>query len=372
MPYELTEEQRQVYRETSIRSQLRKIELLQRHAETIVRRRLPTARLDPNTLMPAIIQHGLTALSLFSGGGGLDLGFDRGGFEHVASYEVLEICARTLKTNRPHWAVHGGADGDVVNAGWTRYRGVDVVHGGPPCQPFSIAGRQEGANDPRNMWPQFVRCVLEVRPRAFVAENVPGLLDDKFSQFVAENILAPLSGRYTIKRFVLSADDFGVPQARKRVFFVGFRNKREASRFSIPECTHGESYGLAPQNTARHSIGLAPIGFDSVVPTLRSGFTGPRKTTSVVNSKASMIAWNRLEIWPHGVQTTREQAAIYPPENGHHRLSAADCGIFQGFPEQWKFEGAAYQVLGQIGNSVCPPVAYAVAKHVAVALGAIE
>lgn len=376
MPYDLTEEQRQIYRQTSIRSQQRKIELLQRAAAT-GNNALHDPRLDPDTLMPLIQPHGMVALSLFSGGGGLDLGFERSGFNHAGSYEVLEICAKTLEANRPDWHVFGGDAGDVRGVNWLPYRGhVDVVHGGPPCQPFSTAGKQGGVNDPRNMWPDFVRCVREVRPRAFVAENVPGLLDDKFSGFVNEFILGPLGRSYTITRFVLRAEDFGVPQARKRVFFVGFRNKRDADRYVIPQATHGDTPNLLtpnllPRNTARHSIGLPDIGFDCVVPTLRSGFTGPRKTTSVVNSQASMAIWERLQIWPHGVQPTRLQAVVYPPENGHHRLSGPDCGILQGFPDSWKFQGAAYQILGQIGNSVCPPVAYAVATSVADALGII-
>jgi len=365
MPYDLTEEQRQVYRETSRRSQQRKIELLQHAIDNVHQNEVTyEPRLNPATLMPRLEDNELRALSLFSGGGGLDLGFERAGFRHVASYELLEIGAKTLSTNRPEWTVYGGDAGDVRNVDWEKYRGlVDVIHGGPPCQPFSIAGRQAGINDPRNMWPEFVRSVLEIRPRAFVAENVPGLLDEKFSDFVNTFILSPLREFYSITKFVLKADDFGVPQARRRVFFVGFLNEVAAQRFLIPTPTHGEDLNLLPRNTARHAL-----GFDCLVPTLRSGFTGPRNTTSVVNSKASMIIWNNLQIWPHGVQKSRAQAVVYPPENGHHRLAGSDCGILQGFPEDWFFDGAAYQILGQIGNSVCPPVAYAVATSVAAAL----
>jgi DNA (cytosine-5)-methyltransferase 1 len=373
MPYDLTDEQRQAYRETSLKAKQRKSELLQKYDNfSPGNNALHEPRLDPARLMPELPSNGLTALSLFSGGGGLDLGFERSGYAHAASYEILDICGKTLKKNRPSWNVYSGPEGDVQSVDWRKYRGVEIVQGGPPCQPFSTAGKQIGAADPRNMWPEFVRCVLAVKPRAFVAENVPGLMDEKFSGFVDENIISPLSNSYTITKFVLRAEEFGVPQARKRVFFVGFRNQRDFKRFRAPEPTHGESDllegGVLPLNLARYSIGLPDIGFDSLVPTLRSGFTGPRKTTSVVNSKASMNNWGRLQIWPHGVQPTRLQAAIYPPENGHHRLSGPDCGILQGFPLDWHFEGASYQILGQIGNSVCPPVAYAVALQVAIAL----
>lgn len=378
MAYDLTDEQRDRYRATSIRSQLRKVELLRGHSEDSPMPGIQLGeRLDPNDLMVQVESNGLAALSLFSGGGGLDLGFERAGFGHAASFEILDICGETLRANRPSWDVRSGStDGDVRAASFTPFRGIDVVHGGPPCQPFSTAGRQAGADDPRNMWPDFVRCVKQTRPRAFVAENVPGLLDRKFESFVRDNILAPLEAHYTIFKFKLAAHDFGVPQARRRVFFVGFRAARDAARWIEPNPTHGDSRSLLspilPRNTARSSLGLPDSGFDAVAPTLRSGFTGPRNTTGVVNSKASLKVWNEMRIWPNGVQPTRSMAAAYTPENGHFRLSIDDCALLQGFPSAWRFSGAVYQALGQIGNSVCPPVAYAVAKQVATALGAAQ
>jgi DNA (cytosine-5)-methyltransferase 1 len=323
--------------------------------------------------MPLLDPNGLSTLSLFSGGGGLDLGFERAGFGHSASYEWLEICGQTLRSNREAWKILSGPDsGDVQRAAFTPFRGVDVVHGGPPCQPFSVAGKQLGESDERNMWPEFVRCVLQTRPRAFVAENVPGLLDRKFEDFVRDNILEPLEPKYRIFKFKLAAHDFGVPQARRRVFFVGFRARRDAERWEQPEPTHGDVESLfgplLPRNTTRRSLGLPDIGSDVVAPTLRSGFTGPRNTTGVLNSKAALKVWNDLRVWPNGVQPSRLLADAYPPENGHFRMAVADCALLQGFPSDWKFCGAAYQALGQIGNSVCPPVAYVVARQVARAL----
>ena len=380
MPYDLTEEQRDRYRATSIRSQSRKREFLRDHDEhdPFIESKLGD-RLDTDDLMPQLPPNGLSSLSLFSGGGGLDIGFERAGFEHRASVEILDVCGETLRANRPHWDVHSGElKGDVRVHEFSRYRGVDIVHGGPPCQPFSIAGKQGGAEDPRNMWPDFVRCVLEARPKAFVAENVPGMLDKKFESFIQDNILTPLEGSYTVFKFKLAAHDFGVPQARRRVFFVGFRSPKVAKGWAQPNPTHGDVNTLfgavLPRNTARRSLGLpeSESGFDVVAPTLRSGFTGPRNTTGVLNSKAALKVWNDLKIWPNGVQSSRSKAAAYPPENGHFRLSVPDCALLQGFPANWKFSGAVYQSLGQIGNSVCPPVAYVVARQLARALLGIK
>jgi DNA (cytosine-5)-methyltransferase 1 len=374
MPYEITEERREQYREASLRSRERKRLALEKKAFQPIHQ-VNSPFLDPNDLMPQQSGSGLYSLSLFSGGGGLDLGFERAGFRHAASYEILDVCKETLNTNRPNWEVYGGNEGDVRSVNWKKlHDGVDVIHGGPPCQPFSIAGNQKGEEDERNMWPSFVRAVLDLEPSAFVAENVPGLLDPKFSSFVSTVIEKPLSRKYSITRFCLSSEGFGVPQSRKRVFFVGFRRSVHLRKFLVPCPTHTIddelAFGLSRCLGARQALGLGGIGFDWVAPTLRSGFTGPRNTTGVVNSKASMELWNKLQIWPNGVQANREAASLFPPENGHFRMSIQDCGILQGFPEDWQFSGAVYQVLGQIGNSVCPPVAYAVAMNVAKALKA--
>ena len=373
MPYDISEEKRDWYRRVSARSRRRKKAAcsgeLVRGSVTV-----NVPRLRPEDLMPRRQRHGLRALSLFSGGGGLDLGFERAGFDHVASFDVLEICGATLRRSRPDWRVFRGSAGDVNRVDWSRFAGAaDVVHGGPPCQPFSIAGRRNGGRDHRDMWPAFISAVRGIEPAAFVAENVPGLLDPKFGRYVEEVILAPLASRYHVVQFKLQATDFGVPQVRKRVVFAGFRSPEAARRHHVPSPTHGDRddlFSRAPRTPgARAALGLPDIGFDCFAPTLRSGFTGPRKSTSVLNSKASQAVWRQLRIWPNGVQKSRKAAAMFPPENGHFRLSVQDCALLQGFSDDWFFEGSAYQILGQIGNSVCPPVGYAVATSVAAALG---
>ena len=374
MPYHISEERRDWYRRMSARSRQRKI-AAGNGALAGGSSQVNTPNLDPETLMPALAPHRLRALSLFSGGGGLDLGFERAGFEHVASFDILDICRSTLRQSRPAWTVFGGQEGDVQARDWSRFRGqVDVVHGGPPCQPFSIAGKRHGSHDPRDMWPAFIDAVHKMEPAVFLAENVPGLLDSRFSRYVSDVILKPLSSHYQVSTFRILASDFGVPQVRKRVFFVGFRRRAAPGHFRVPAPTHRVAADLFDRRErttgARAALGLPDIGFDCCAPTIRSGFTGPRKSTSILNSKASQAVWARLKIWPNGVQRDREAAAKFPPENCHFRLAVQDCALLQGFPESWRFAGAAYQVIGQIGNSVCPPVAYAIAKAVARALGA--
>lgn len=106
----------------------------------------------------------------------------------------------------------------MTNVDWKKYKGkIDVIHGGPPCQPFSIAGEQKGLDDERNMWGEFNRAVNTIKPKAFVAENVLGLLNPKFEGFVQKYILDELAD-YHIVKFEMHASDYGVPQIRKRVF----------------------------------------------------------------------------------------------------------------------------------------------------------
>ena len=373
MPYNISEDKRDWYREISARSRLRKKAAINGELQHDLSR-INKPILKPKKLMPQRRQHSLRVLSLFSGGGGFDIGFERAGFGHVASFDIMDICGATLQRNRPQWNVLCGSSGDVTKADWSAYKGkVDLIHGGPPCQPFSIAGKQNGSKDDRDMWPAFIDAVLTLMPAAFVAENVPGLLDTKFRKYVDEVILAPLTPHYHIFKFKTVASDFGVPQIRKRVIFVGFRSARVANFYRIPEPTHlpKDSLFYTGRYTmgARMALGLEYIGFDCFAPTFRSGFTGPRKSTSILNSKASQKVWEKLQIWPNGVQKSRSEAIMFPPENGHFRLSVQDCALLQGFPDDWAFQGAVYQILGQIGNSVCPPVGYAIAKSVSRVLG---
>jgi hypothetical protein len=187
----LTTSQREAYRQRSAQSRLRKAAALRGDGPPPLHA-LNTPVLDPMTLMPERRENGIRSLSLFSGGGGLDLGFVRAGFSPIASYELLRDAAATLEKAIPGHMVFGGEDGDVRSVKWENWRGsVDIVHGGPPCQPFSSAGRQQGYADSRDGWPAFVDAVLRVSPAAFVAENVPALASAKFADYVSRMILAP-------------------------------------------------------------------------------------------------------------------------------------------------------------------------------------
>lgn len=374
--WDISEKERAVFRETTLAAQRAKRLAV---AGKCIEPKHPiyTPRLDPDSLMPAMSSNGLRTLSLFSGGGGMDIGFERAGFEHVAHYEIMAGAGAVLRAARPDWHVFSGDNGDVRRVDWSKYRGkIDVLHGGPPCQPFSNAGRQNGPLDVRDMIPEFVRAVKEIQPRAFVCENVSGLATKRFEEYVKETIIKPLKSKYMIRQFILDAADFGVPQTRRRVFFVGFADKTEASRFEIPGPTHkhdksnASAHNLPATMGVREALGLPNNGTDGLSPTLRSGLTGPRHTTSVLSSVSALKLWNRLGVWPNGVAADRAAASAYVAKNGHYRLSLADCLLLQGFPENWPVERPVYFALGLIGNSVAPPMAYHLAQSVASALTA--
>lgn len=377
--YDITDEKRAWYRKKAYESRQSKLFAEKGLLDSVHEVNIP--RFDPNLLMPQLENNGLTTISLFSGGGGLDLGFSRAGCHHTSSYELIPICKDTLMANLESTNIYcGPEEGDVRNVDWNIYtRQVDIVHGGPPCQPFSIAGAQKGVDDERNMWGEFSRAVNVIKPSVFIAENVPGILNPKFKDFVEKYIFNQLSD-YSITTFEMHTADYGVPQIRKRVFFVGFRSKANFEKFIPPRPTHIWSHfgknclhynyflfdeGLEKTCGVRECLGLQNSGFDNLAPTIRSAFTGKRNTTSILNSTAGQKVWGDMQIWPNGVQADRKKASSFPAQNGHFRLSVQDVGLIQGFPESWKFAGAVYQVLGQIGNSVSPPVAYNVALSVA-------
>jgi DNA (cytosine-5)-methyltransferase 1 len=364
IPWEISTERRAAYANSSRVAQLerRKAELIAESREHPVLH----PRYNPLADMHQLARNGLRSLSLFSGGGGLDLGFDRAGYHHVASYDILPFAGTTLKANRPNWQTFSGSEGDVTSVDWSIYSGkVDVIHGGPPCQPFSIAGRQLGELDRRDMFPEFERAVLEIGPRAIVIENVLGFGGRKFESY-RNALLDRLSQRFNLSIGAVSANDFGVPQDRKRFFIIGV-SKRVASSLDFKHLERSKKH-----RTVRDALNLPAKEFDGPAPTIRSTLTGPRQTTSIANSTASVRVWKKFGIWPHGVSSDARLSRSYPAPDGLHRLCVEECQLIQGFPLEWQFLGATYQRLGLIGNSVSPPVAYAVAVALARTLGKVR
>ena len=164
----------------------------------------------------------LSSVEVCAGAGGQALGLEHAGFGHEALVEIDPDCCRTLRTNRPAWNVH---EGDLWDFDGRPHRGVDLLAGGLPCPPFSIAGKQLGEKDERNLFPAALRLVDEIRPRAVMIENVRGFLGAVF-----EDYRSHLKGQlkklgYRADWRLLNASEFDVPQLRPRVVIVAIRNE---------------------------------------------------------------------------------------------------------------------------------------------------
>jgi DNA (cytosine-5)-methyltransferase 1 len=190
-----------------------------------------------------------TSVELFTGCGGLALGIARANFNHLLLVDRNAEAAATVAFNASRGVEHVAQwpylKYDVRDIDWTAYRGVDVVAGGPPCQPFGIGGKALGPDDDRDMWPEAVRAIREAEPSAFVFENVFGMLRDRFESYVAwvkaclERPNYPRGARETheghLKRISrlpktyevviqsVNAAEFGAPQNRRRILFLGVR-----------------------------------------------------------------------------------------------------------------------------------------------------
>jgi DNA (cytosine-5)-methyltransferase 1 len=173
-----------------------------------------------------------TTVELCAGAGGMAIGLERAGFDHVALVESDPHAAATLRRNRPGWTV---LEDDLKTIDFRPYRALDIdlVAGGLPCQPYSSEGFCLGKDDPRDLLPEGVRVVDEIRPRGFLFENVEGLLHQKHSDHIANALQGFRAAGYRTEIHRVSASDYGVAQVRRRVLIIGLRDDI-ADAFRLP------------------------------------------------------------------------------------------------------------------------------------------
>ncbi|WP_144140751.1 DNA cytosine methyltransferase [Paraburkholderia sp. BCC1884] len=193
----------------------------------------------------------LECVELFAGCGGMAKGLESAGFRHLAMAEFNAAACVTLRANYLDTNDSESPqiiEADVRSIDWGNYRGVDLVAGGPPCQPFSNGGRAAGPDDARDMWPEAIRAVREMQPRAFLFENVKGLLRPAFSEYLDQILLRLERGgfeqsvrgpRYQVTLVRVNAADYGAAQKRDRVLVAGVRADC-GTLPQFPEKTHSE------------------------------------------------------------------------------------------------------------------------------------
>ncbi len=300
------------------------------------------------------------ALELCAGAGGQALGFEQAGIEHCGLVEIDKNACTTLRYNRPAWNV---MQADIKTFDASPYRGADIVSAGLPCPPFSVAGKQLGKEDERNLFPAAIRVVDEVRPMAVMIENVRGILDAVF-----EDYRKYISGElrklgYVTDWKLLNACDYGVPQLRPRVVFIAIK-KRFADWFSWPRPreTKPDTVGnILYDLIASHGWKAAKLWRDranEIAPTIVGGSLkhgGPD-----LGPTRARRAWATLGVDGLGIA---DQA---PERNfvGMPRLTVRMVARLQGFPDDWQFSGGKTAAYRQVGNAFPPPVAEAVAERV--------
>lgn len=326
------------------------------------------------------------AIDLFAGAGGLSLGLKMAGWDVQVALEINPDAINTHRTNMPE--VRHLCD-DVRDVDFAEFNGFGLVAGGPPCQPFSVSGKQLGMNDLRDMVPQFVRAVKEAQPTAFMMENVHGLTTAKFRPYLESKIDELSALGYDVHWKVLNAADYGVPQNRLRLFVVGVP---KGAPFAFPEPTHGtHSVDKVPYASVRKAIQDAPADTPNnakVVycknPILRKSpyagmllngkgrplnLDGPSHTipasaggnrTHIVDPNGELKAYHQ-----HLVSGGAPRVGEVP---GCRRLTVRESARIQTFPDWFQFTGQRSRQYCQVGNAVPPLLAKAVGEALRLAL----
>ncbi|MGD9471284.1 MAG: DNA cytosine methyltransferase [Novosphingobium sp.] len=306
----------------------------------------------------------MQSIEFCAGAGGQALGLENAGFNHAALVEIENDFCKTLRLNRPHWDVRCA---DMNEFEGREFIGVDLLAGGLPCPPFSIAGKQLGQMDERNLFPAAIRLVDEIKPKAVMIENVRGFLSPVFEEYRLhlKSDLKKLG--YTVDWRLLNASDFGVPQLRPRVVIVALRTEF-VDAFDWPE--------VSPHNPP--TVGEVLKDMMAV-----NGWAGAERWAAQANDIAPTIVGGSKKHGGPDLGPTRARKA-WAAMGVEGRTIAEDapmqdfCGMprltvnmvarLQGFPTEWQFYGRKTTAYRQVGNAFPPPVAQAVARNLRVAL----
>lgn len=302
----------------------------------------------------------MTSVEICAGAGGQSLGLERAGFGHEALVEIDDACCATLRINRPQWNV---LHGDVTKFDGRPFRGVELLAGGVPCPPFSVAGKQLGAKDERDLFPEALRLTDEIRPRAVMLENVRGFLDPNFEGYRKRLFVQFRKLGYQPDIRLLHASNYGVPQLRPRVVIVALRTD-DAGHFAwpaqltTPAPTVGDTLLDLMAANGWHGAPAWAAAAQAVAPTIVGG--SKKHGGPDLGPSRARKAWAQLGV---NGGTIADQA---PDRDftGIPKLTVRMVARIQGFPDDWHFTGRKTAAYRQVGNAFPPPVAEAVGRSI--------
>jgi DNA (cytosine-5)-methyltransferase 1 len=380
----------------------------------------------------------MKSIELFAGAGGLGIGLHAAGFSPVNVIEWDRYCCDTIRENKSRGveAVKGWklTEGDVREVDFSEYEGrVQLVSGGPPCQPFSLGGKHRAHSDARDMFPEAIRAVRQIQPKAFIFENVKGLTRAAFRNYfeyirlqLEHPEITPRKGNkdwtdhlarlqrhhtsgsrqglnYRVVTQVLNAADYGVPQKRERVFFVGFREDLGV-QWHFPEPTHSQSAMLWNQTRGdywdRHKVArkdrpdmghvrgveqrLKAHAESSPWRTVRDAISDmpdpeqhPKQSSAFLNHRFQSGARSyyghtgspldepakTLKAGVHGVPGGENM--LLRPDGSIRYFTVRESARLQTFPDEFLFHGAWGETMRQLGNAVPVRLAQVIGTNVA-------
>ena len=302
----------------------------------------------------------LTCVEICAGAGGQALGLHLAGFKHLALVEYETEYGEVLKQNIPEWNV---ICADVHDFDGTHYRGIDLFAGGVPCPPFSVASKQLGENDERDLFPEAIRLIREIKPRAVMLENVRGFLDSKFIEYREYILRSIRSLGYKVYIKLLNACDYAVPQLRPRVIIVGIRDDIK-TEFEYPKKydktvpTVGETLKDLMGANGWRGLDNWVANANKIAPTIVGG--SKKHGGPDLGPVRSRKAWAELGVDGNGVANDAPSADF----EGMPKLTKEMIARIQGFPPKWNFGKRKTAACRMIGNAFPPPVAQAVALEI--------
>lgn len=310
-----------------------------------------------------------SSVELCAGAGGQAIGLEAAGFEHLACVEVDAAACSTLRFNRPQWRI---IETDIRE--WQpgpELYGIDLLAGGIPCPPFSVAGKQLGQDDERDLFPDLIRLTEQLNPLVVMVENVRGLLSKKFDDYRAEIVAKFEALGYEFCGWELfNSADFGVPQSRNRSILVVAKPEiAEHFEFPAPKeevLTVGQALETLMAENGWLSAKEWAQSANKVAPTLVGG--SKKHGGADLGPTRAKQSWRELGVDALGV-------ADGPPSQdftGMPRLTVRMAATIQGFPSEWSFQGRKTAAYRQVGNAFPPPVAQAVGESIYSALTAFR